>query len=104
MALNPPLTVTDDAIARVVALALAEDVGDGDLTTDAIVPAGELAQARLLLEEPGVVAGLPVAEAVFRSLDPDAGTARARGGGCRDLARPERDRRDRGPGARAPDG
>jgi nicotinate-nucleotide pyrophosphorylase (carboxylating) len=64
-------TVTDDAIARVVALALAEDVGDGDLTTDAIVPSGELAQARLLLEEPGVVAGLPVAEAVFRSLDPE---------------------------------
>jgi len=71
VALNPPLTVTDDAIARVVALALAEDVGDGDLTTDAIVPPGELAQARLLLEERGVVAGLPVAEAVFRSLDPE---------------------------------
>ena len=73
MVLNPPLTLADDAIARVVALALAEDVGDGDLTTDAIVPSGELAQARLLLEEPGVVAGLPVAEAVFRSLDPALG-------------------------------
>jgi nicotinate-nucleotide pyrophosphorylase (carboxylating) len=71
VALNLPLTVIDDAIARVVALALAEDVGDGDLTTDAIIPSGELAQARLLLEEPGVVAGLPVAEAVFRSLDPE---------------------------------
>jgi nicotinate-nucleotide pyrophosphorylase (carboxylating) len=73
VALNPPLTIADDAIARVVALALAEDVGDGDVTTDAIVPAGEIAQARLLLEEPGVVAGLPVAEAVFRSLDPEMG-------------------------------
>jgi nicotinate-nucleotide pyrophosphorylase (carboxylating) len=66
-------TVADAAIARVVADALAEDVGTGDLTTDAIVPSGELAHARLLLEEPGVVAGLPVAEAVFRSLDPEVG-------------------------------
>ena len=71
--MNPPVTLADDAIARVVALALAEDVGEGDLTTDAIVPSGELAQARLLLEQPGVVAGLPVAEAVFRSLDPAMG-------------------------------
>jgi nicotinate-nucleotide pyrophosphorylase (carboxylating) len=63
--------VVDEAVARVVALALAEDVGDGDVTTDAIVPAGELSQARILLEEPGVVAGLSVAEAVFRSLDPE---------------------------------
>ena len=74
-------TLADDAIARVVALALAEDVGDGDLTTDAIVPSGELAQARLLLEEPGVVAGLPVAEAVFRSLDPAVELRPARGRG-----------------------
>jgi nicotinate-nucleotide pyrophosphorylase (carboxylating) len=60
-----------ELLAAVVERALAEDVGSGDITTDAIVPAGERRQARLLLEQPGVVSGVPVAEAVFRALDPD---------------------------------
>ena len=60
-----------ELLAAVVERALAEDVGSGDLTTDAIVPAGERRRARLLLEQPGVVSGVPVAEAVFRALDPD---------------------------------
>jgi nicotinate-nucleotide pyrophosphorylase (carboxylating) len=59
------------ALARVIETALAEDVGSGDLTTDAIVPAGAIARARLLLQEPGIVAGIPIAAAVFRALDRD---------------------------------
>lgn len=58
--------------ANIVALALAEDIGAGDVTTDALVPDGAVAAAQLLLEEPGVVSGLSAAEAVFRALDPDA--------------------------------
>ncbi len=58
-------------LAEVVARALAEDIGSGDRTTDAIVPAGQRWRARLLLEQAGVVAGMPVAEAVFKALDPD---------------------------------
>ncbi|MFN8518675.1 MAG: carboxylating nicotinate-nucleotide diphosphorylase [Chloroflexota bacterium] len=50
---------------------LDEDVGDGDRTTDAIVPADARSQASLLLREAGVVAGLDLARQVFRSLDPD---------------------------------
>jgi nicotinate-nucleotide pyrophosphorylase (carboxylating) len=65
------LTIDEHALARVVETALAEDIGSGDLTTDAIVPAGLAWRARLLLEEPGVVAGIPIAAAVFRALDPD---------------------------------
>jgi nicotinate-nucleotide pyrophosphorylase (carboxylating) len=60
-----------DLLTAVVERALAEDVGSGDITTDAIVPATERRRARLLLEQPGVVSGVPVAEAVFRALDPD---------------------------------
>ena len=60
---------------------LAEDVGDGDITTEAIVPADARLDAALLLEEEGVVCGLDVAEAVFRKLDPDVEfTALARTG------------------------
>jgi nicotinate-nucleotide pyrophosphorylase (carboxylating) len=50
--------------------ALAEDVGDGDLTTAAVVPQGAAARARIEQRAPGVPAGLRVAEAVFQRLDP----------------------------------
>src|SRR5581483_2558243 len=49
---------------------LAEDLGPGDVTSEAVVPAGSRCAASLLLREPGVVCGLAVAEAVFRELDP----------------------------------
>jgi nicotinate-nucleotide pyrophosphorylase (carboxylating) len=64
------MELTQDDIARVVDAALAEDVGTGDATTLALVPADARCRAELLLEEPGVVCGIPVATAVFRALDP----------------------------------
>jgi nicotinate-nucleotide pyrophosphorylase (carboxylating) len=48
---------------------LAEDLGDGDLTSEAVVAAGVRCDAAILLKEPGVVCGLGVAESVFRELD-----------------------------------
>src|SRR3954466_12242573 len=50
--------------------ALAEDVGPGDVTSAAVVPADAVARARIDQKQPGVVAGLRVAEAVFRTVDP----------------------------------
>ncbi|WP_420456476.1 carboxylating nicotinate-nucleotide diphosphorylase [Rubrivirga sp.] len=50
--------------------ALAEDVGPGDVTTEATIPEGTRATARFLLKEDGVVAGLAVAERVFERVDP----------------------------------
>jgi nicotinate-nucleotide pyrophosphorylase (carboxylating) len=50
---------------------LAEDVGEGDLTSASVVPEGATLRASLLLKERGVVCGLGVAESVFRELDPD---------------------------------
>jgi nicotinate-nucleotide pyrophosphorylase (carboxylating) len=50
--------------------ALAEDVGSGDATTEALVPADATGRARLVQKAPGVIAGLLVAEAVFRRVDP----------------------------------
>ncbi|HEY2072386.1 MAG TPA: carboxylating nicotinate-nucleotide diphosphorylase [Gaiellaceae bacterium] len=57
-------------IDRVVSVALDEDIGSGDRTTAALVPAGARCRAQLLLEEPGVVCGVSVAAAVFRAIDP----------------------------------
>ena len=58
-----------EALERVVTAALAEDVGDGDLTTEAVVPASTRGRAELVLEEPGVVCGVPAALRVFALLD-----------------------------------
>jgi nicotinate-nucleotide pyrophosphorylase (carboxylating) len=64
------MELTQQDIDRVVAAALAEDLGSGDATTLALVPEDAHCRAELLLEEPGVVCGVPVAAAVFRALDP----------------------------------
>ncbi len=49
---------------------LAEDVGPGDLTTIACVPASTAAVGRLTARQKGVVAGLEAARRVFAELDP----------------------------------
>jgi nicotinate-nucleotide pyrophosphorylase (carboxylating) len=64
------------AAADLIDRALAEDVGDGDVTTEATVPAGARARATITQKAPGVISGLSVAEAVFRRVDPGAATER----------------------------
>ena len=64
------MELTPQDIERVIVAALAEDLGSGDATTLALVPEDALCRAELLLEEPGVVCGVQVAAAVFRTLDP----------------------------------
>ena len=49
--------------------ALDEDLGRGDLTTQAVVPEGQRARARFVMKSPGVVAGLDVAVETFVQLD-----------------------------------
>ncbi|UGS35096.1 carboxylating nicotinate-nucleotide diphosphorylase [Capillimicrobium parvum] len=53
-----------------VAQALAEDVGSGDVTTQATVPEGARARATITQKQPGVIFGLDAAEEAFRQLDP----------------------------------
>ena len=62
--------VPDFDISDLVRRALEEDVGAGDITTEATVPPDRKALARLKAKAPGVVAGMMVAEAVFRAVDP----------------------------------
>ncbi len=58
----------EGAIAAVVRAALAEDVGAGDATTQATVPATLRGSALIVQREPGVIFGLAAAEAVFAEL------------------------------------
>jgi nicotinate-nucleotide pyrophosphorylase (carboxylating) len=57
----------DDAVRA----ALAEDLGDGDVTAQATVPESARAVATITQKAPGVVFGLEAAEAAFRQLDPE---------------------------------
>lgn len=58
------------ALQPLLELAVAEDIGPGDVTSEAILPPEQTLRAQLVIKEPGVVAGLPVAAAVFRRVDP----------------------------------
>ena len=57
---------------HLVAVALAEDLGDGDRTALATVPAGSTAAAVVTQKAPGVIFGIEAAKAVFSALDPAA--------------------------------
>ena len=65
------MAVATDTLERLAYAALAEDVGEGDVTTDAIVGPDATGSALLLVKEPGVVCGLGMVEAVLRALDPE---------------------------------
>lgn len=57
-------------LRRLAAAALVEDVGRGDITSEAVVPRDALAQGEFTYKQSAVVCGLPVAKMVFRVTDP----------------------------------
>ena len=68
-ALRLPSSLVDKAVAE----ALAEDLGlGGDITTEATVPAGTRASGVIAARQPGTVAGVQLAAAAFKTLDPFA--------------------------------
>lgn len=58
------------AAAPLIELAVAEDIGPGDATSESTIAAGAVLTGRIVAKAPGVVAGLPVARAVFQRIDP----------------------------------
>jgi len=58
-----------ETINTIVRAALAEDIGAGDITTEAAIPADARAEAAIVAKEPCVVAGLALVEAVFHELN-----------------------------------
>ena len=63
-------------VIDLVAAALAEDLGGGDVTTAATVNEAARARARIVQKAPGVIFGLDFAEQAFRALDPDVALER----------------------------
>lgn len=68
----PALSLPRYLVEQAVATALEEDLGGvGDITTNAIFPPDAQGDASIIVRKPGVIAGLDLAAASFRSLDPD---------------------------------
>lgn len=57
-------------VRAIINLALAEDIGTGDVTSLATVPADRSAEATMLAKAEGVLSGIDVAREVFRTVDP----------------------------------
>src|SRR3954454_7594966 len=66
----------DEPTLELIDRALAEDVGPGDVTTEATVAADARASATIVQKAPGVIYGVELAETVFARLDPDAAIER----------------------------
>ncbi|NOY95781.1 MAG: carboxylating nicotinate-nucleotide diphosphorylase [Chlorobi bacterium] len=58
-----------DSAETLFNLAYAEDIGDGDITTNNLIPPNETKKAILVAKAPGVIAGLPIAHLVFKNFD-----------------------------------
>nr|WP_321379338.1 carboxylating nicotinate-nucleotide diphosphorylase [uncultured Bacteroides sp.] len=61
----------NDLIDRLIDLAFAEDIGDGDHTTLSCIPATAMGKSKLLIKEEGVLAGIEVAKEIFHRFDPE---------------------------------
>ena len=61
----------DELIDDLLTLAFAEDVGDGDHNTLSTIPADEIGKQRLIIKEPGIIAGVEIARKVFEKFDPE---------------------------------
>ncbi len=59
----------DSRISRLIELAILEDVGMGDITSEAVIPTDRMGRGKILCKETGVIAGLEIAEMVFRHCD-----------------------------------
>ena len=60
----------EEQVANIIDLALDEDLGHGDVTTEALIPSDLKGKASVLIKESGVLAGIEIAGQVFRRVDP----------------------------------
>ena len=61
----------DQLIDELITLAFAEDIGDGDHTTLCCIPSTEMGKSQLIIKESGVLAGVEMAQRIFKHFDPD---------------------------------
>jgi nicotinate-nucleotide pyrophosphorylase (carboxylating) len=65
------MSLNIDILAPFIQNALAEDVGDGDHTSLSTIPEGKIGNAKLIIKDAGIIAGIDVALEVFKAVDPN---------------------------------
>ena len=65
-----PYYITEEFLQNFIRTSLAEDVGDGDHSTLACIPAEQESQARLVIKDEGILAGVELARSIFRHVSP----------------------------------
>jgi len=66
------MEIDKNALEKIIDLAIKEDIGDGDHTSLATIPSGLIGKAQLLVKENGIIAGIGVAEIIFKKTDTQA--------------------------------
>lgn len=65
-----PVYLTEDAVQEFIKSAFREDIGPGDYSSLAAIPQGKMGQAKLLIKGEGIIAGIELAEKIFKAYDP----------------------------------
>ncbi len=65
-----PVYLTDEAILEFIESAFKEDIGPGDYSSLAAIPKGKMGKAQLLVKGDGIIAGIEMAEKIFKAYDP----------------------------------
>lgn len=64
-----PSYLNEEAISAFIAAAFAEDIGPGDYSSLSSIPEGKIGQAKLLIKDDGIIAGVELAEKIFKTFD-----------------------------------
>src|SRR6478752_3175842 len=64
-----PEYLSEEAISNFIKSALAEDIGEGDHSSQGSIPSAEISKARLLIKDDGIIGGIEMAEKIFRQFD-----------------------------------
>jgi len=58
-------------IQKLIELALKEDIGKGDITSEALIPKNQLGKAEIVAKQKGILAGIRIPEIIFKKIDKD---------------------------------
>ena len=61
--------LTNPQVLQIIGMALNEDVGTGDITTQTTIPADKVAFGRFIAKEDMIICGIDLAELVFHTID-----------------------------------
>lgn len=64
-----PSYLTEESLNQFIQAAIAEDIGPGDYSSLASIPSGKMGKARLLIKSEGIIAGVQMAERIFKTFD-----------------------------------